>query len=421
LIFREVRSRLGAWSATLLLLVAITVIGAGKAAAATAPERGPKLDAKAWIVVDARTGKPLAGHAVNRHLGMASTTKMMTAYLAEKNLPMNEKVTAGKYDPDPAESLMGLEPGQVVSVRDLLYGLMMLSGNDAAVTLAKAVSGSEKRFVRLMNSTARQMGLTDTHYDNPVGLDGPSHYTSAANLAKLGRILMNNPRLRKIAGTRKARLTSYNPPLTIETTDSFLRDNAWARGIKTGHTLGTGYTLASDGRKKATELIAAVIGTPTETARNDESEKLLDWGFSLYDKQVPIKVDRPVARVPVRYEDQDLPVFAKQRVRVGTRKGETLTVVTDLPDEVEGPVLAGDKLGVATVRLNGQTFARVPLFAGRNVDKPTLIDKLLGNPIWIAGLLAVVLFAILGVLLLVRRRRERKARKRLQRVLRTRR
>jgi D-alanyl-D-alanine carboxypeptidase (penicillin-binding protein 5/6) len=405
----------------LVLLATLWVAGSGAAFAATAPERGPKLDAKSWIVIDARTGQALGGHAVNRHLGMASTTKMMTAYLAVKNLRFGEKVKAVDYHPDPAESLMGLKPGQVVSVRDLLYGLIMLSGNDAAVTLARAVSGSEAEFVRLMNQTALQLGLNDTHYDNPIGLDGPSHYTSASDLARLGRILMGMPRLRRIVGSRVAKLTSYRPPLTIETTDSFLRDNAWARGIKTGHTLGTGYTLASDGRRKATELIGAVIGTPTEAARNGGTVRMLDWGFSLYDKEVPIKVDQPVAMVPVRYEDQDLPVRSKVRVRIGVRRGEDLKVTTDLPGEVEGPIKAGALVGSATVLLNGEPFRKVSLYAGRSVSEPGLIDRLLGNPLLIAALLALALFAILAVLLLVRRRHEANARKRLQRVLRTRR
>jgi len=418
---RGTRGRAGARAALLLLLAFLWAHGAPVAGAATAPERGPKLDAKSWIVIDARTGKPLAGHAVNRHLGMASTTKMMTAYLAIESLPLQKRVRAVDYHPDPAESLMGLKPGQVVSVRDLLYGLMMLSGNDAAVTLAKAVSGTEAKFVTLMNQTAAQLGLANTHYDNPVGLDGPSHYTSAADLARLGRIVMGVPRLRGIAGSRVAKLTSYQPPVTIETTDSFLRDNAWARGIKTGHTLGTGYTLASDGRRKATELIGAVIGTPTEADRNGETVRLLDWGFSLYDKQVPIKVDRPVAMVPVRYEDEDLPVRSKVRVRIGVRKGEKLEVVTDLPDEVEGPIQAGAKLGTATVLLDGASFRKVPLYAGRSVAKPSLIDRLLGSPLLIVGLLLLALSAILALWVLARRRQEANARKRLQRVLRSRR
>jgi D-alanyl-D-alanine carboxypeptidase (penicillin-binding protein 5/6) len=408
--------------AAFLLLLIIWGIGwTGSANAATAPDRGPDLDAKAWIVIDARTGGPLAGQAVNRHLAMASTTKMMTAYLAAQRLPFRKKVKVDGYEGDPAESLMGLEAGQVVSVRDLLYGLMMLSGNDAAVALAKAVSGTEKRFVALMNRTAKRLGLDDTSYENPVGLDGPQHYTSAADLATLGRVLMEMPRLRRISGARVAKLTSYRPPVTIETTDSFLLENAWAKGIKTGHTLSSGYTLASDGRRKATELIGAVIGAPTEAARNAETVKLLDWGFSLYDKRVPIRVGRPVALVPVRYEDQDLAVGSKRRVRIGVREGETLTVVTDLPGEVEGPILAGQRMGTATVRLNGEPYASVPLFASRTIEEPSLLDRAFGNPLWIIALLALVGFAIIAIVLLVRRRRERNARKRLQRVLRTRR
>ena len=327
----------------LLLQIGVAVGAAGPGFAAT-PEREPRLNAKAWVVVDARTGEPLAGHAENRHLPMASTTKMMTAYLAIKRLPLGKKVKAGDYQGDPAESLMGLEAGQMVSVRDLLYGLMMLSGNDAAVTLAEAVSGSEAQFVRLMNRTASRLGLDDTHYNNPVGLDGPSHYTSAADLASLGRDVMEIPRLRKIAGSRMAKLTSYNPPLVIETTDSFLRDNAWARGIKTGHTLKAGYALASDGRKNATELIGALIGAPTEAARNAETIRLLNYGFSLYDKEVPIKVDSPVTKVPVKYEDSDLPLVSKRRVRLGVRQEETLDVTYDVPGEVEGP--GGEREGV---------------------------------------------------------------------------
>lgn len=420
---RRLRPQFRRWPVFALLAVVLCLFPASvrEVSAASAPGLGPKLNAKAWIVVDARTGDPLAGKAVNRHLAMASTTKMMTAYLAAKELPFDEMVTVGRYKADPAESLMDLEPGQVVSVRDLLYGLMMLSGNDAAVALAKAVSGSEREFVRLMNQTADRLSLDDTSYENPVGLDGPRHYTSAADLAELGRVLMAMPRLRKIVGSRKAKLTSYRPPVVIETTDSFLTENPWARGIKTGHTLSSGYTLASDGRRKATELIGAVIGAPTEAARNEETVRLLNWGFSRYTKKVPIRVDQPVEMLPVRFEDEDLPVNARRRVRIGIRPGERLSLATNLPTEVEGPILVGERLGTATVRLNGEPFATVPLFAGDSVDEPSPLDRLLGSPLWIAGLLAVAFCAILGVLLLVRKRRERKARKSLQRVLRTRR
>ena len=164
------------------LIVAVTLL-AGSLAPAAVPGTAaapPRLEAASWALIDARTGESLAGKAADRRLPMASTTKMMTAYLALRNLPMNEVVRAADYQGAPVESLMGLEPGQRVSVRDLLYGLILLSGNDAAVTLAEAVSGTVPRFVALMNRTAARLGLSNTSYEDPIGLDGERQYSSAA-------------------------------------------------------------------------------------------------------------------------------------------------------------------------------------------------------------------------------------------------
>jgi D-alanyl-D-alanine carboxypeptidase (penicillin-binding protein 5/6) len=380
--------------------------------------RPPNLDAKAWTVIDARTGEELAGSKQDRHLPMASTTKLMTAYLAIRSLPMTEKLTAGDYDAIPGESLMGLEAGQRVSVRDLLYGLIMLSGNDAAVTLAEAVSGSEKKFVKKMNATAVKLGLNDTHYDNPIGLDGENHYSSARDLASLGRTLMQMPRFRPIAGSRTAKLRSYDPPLEIETINHFVLDNAWAKGIKTGHTTKAGYVLTSDGRRRATELIGAVIGTPTEESRDVETVKLLDYGFSLYKKDVPVKLGKPVVDIPVKYNDEDLALVSSRPVRIGLRKGETAVVIPDVPSEVEGPIAQDTRIGRATVTVNGDLIASVPLFSATAVKKPTVIDKLVDDVLLLVVALVLLVFAILGLMVLVRHRRQSSTRKRLRRVTR---
>lgn len=334
---------------------------------------------------------------------------------------MDQMVTVARYRATPGESLMGLQEGQELSVRDLLYGLMLLSGNDAAVTLAVAVSGSVPRFVRLMNSTARQLGLDDTSYENPIGLDGPDQYSSAADLVSLSRLMMENPRFRKIAGARRATLGSYRPPIEIETDNEFVRDVPWARGIKTGYTSRAGYVLASDGRRKATELIATVMGTASEAARDAATVELMDYGFSLYEKRVPVRPGKPVARVPIRFEDEDLPVSARFAVRIGVRAGESLTVSLDLPEKVEGPITRGEQLGTATVRLDGDQIRRVPLIAGRDVAEPGPLDRILG--VFNANLvyIGVALSVILAVALLYRRRRERQIRTRLIRAGRRRR
>jgi D-alanyl-D-alanine carboxypeptidase (penicillin-binding protein 5/6) len=381
----------------------------------------PEIAASSWLLVDARTGETLAANAADRRLPMASTTKMMTAYLSMERLRMDQVVPAAPYAAIPGESLMGLEEGQRVSVRDLLYGLVLLSGNDAAETLATAVSGTVPRFVRLMNRTARRLGLGDTSYENPIGLDGPKQYSSAADLVSLGRTLMANPRFRKIAGSRSATLRSYRPPVTIETSNEFVRDNAWAKGIKTGYTGLAGYVLASDGRRKATELIAAVMGTSSEASRDAETVELMDYGFSLYSKRVPVRTGRPLAQLPVRFEDETLPVRAREAVRIGVREGEALEVVLDLPDEVEGPLARGSQIGTATVRLDGERIRTVALYADRDVAEPGIIDRVLG--LLGSGLLyiAVALSVILALALLFRRRQEREMRTRLTRVGRRRR
>jgi serine-type D-Ala-D-Ala carboxypeptidase (penicillin-binding protein 5/6) len=397
--------------AAIALLITLSFSIPGTATAAP-----PKLDAKSWIAIDARTGDVLAEKNPDRHLPMASTTKMMTAYLAMKNLPLNKKVRAADYNGEPVESLMGLEAGQVVSVRDLLYGLILLSGNDAAVTLAEAVSGSEREFVELMNSTAGELGLNDTSYENSIGLDGKNHYTSARDLARLGQVLMEMPRFRPIASSRQATLTSYDPPVEITTHNDFVLNNAWGKGIKTGHTNRAGYVLASDGRRKATELIGAVIGTPTEFARDAESVKLLEYGFSLYDKRVPVRPGRPVAEIPVKYEDEDLDVVSRRAVRIGVRKDERLVVGTDLPSEVEGPIAKGEPIGTATIRIDGEPVTTVRLLAARSVEQPSLIDKVRGNIALMLLAMLILLSAILVVVAVSKRRHSSRMRKRLQRV-----
>ncbi|MGK2932911.1 MAG: D-alanyl-D-alanine carboxypeptidase family protein [Solirubrobacterales bacterium] len=381
-------------------------------------EGPPKLDARSWIAIDARTGEALVEMNADERLPMASTTKLMTAYLAMRRLPMAEEVRANEYNGVLGESLMGLEAGQVVSVRDLLYGLILLSGNDAAVTLAEAVSGTEPRFVALMNRTARRLGLMDTHYNNPIGLDGKSHYTSARDLAGLSRTLMEMPRFRRIASSRIAKLRSYEPPLEIETLNRFLLDNSWAQGIKTGHTTKAGYVLASDGRKRATELIGAVIGTPTEFSRDAETVRLLDYGFSLYRKRVPVRPGRTVVEVPVKYQDEDLALTSERPVRIGLQKGEKASVNAEVPEEVEGPIRKGQRFGKVTVAVGGDVIATVPLFSATAVEKPGLLDKLTENVLLLILILAIVVFGILVAVALIRRRRQSRMRRRLRRVAR---
>ena len=206
----------------------------------------------------------------------------MTAYVALQELPLDKIVRAAPYDPIYGESLLGLRTGQRISVRDLLYGLILRSGNDAAHDLALAAAGSIPRFVAQMNRRAAALGLADTHYANPVGLDQRGNYSSARDLATLSRRLLRIPAFARIADSRSATLRSLRPPRRIETINELLLDAPWATGVKTGHTFDAGYVLVGSGRRQGVDLISVVIGAPTDEARYSDNLELLEYGFAQY-------------------------------------------------------------------------------------------------------------------------------------------
>jgi serine-type D-Ala-D-Ala carboxypeptidase (penicillin-binding protein 5/6) len=350
------------------------------------------------VLIDARDGEVLAADDASMRLPVASTTKMMTAYVALKELPLNRIVKAAPYPASSyEESLLGLRPGQRVSVRDLLYGLILRSGNDAAYDLALAAAGSEPRFVRQMNLRAAALGLGDTHYANPIGLDEAGNYSSAYDLTALGRRLLEIPVFARIAAARHAVLRSLRPPRRIATRNDLLYRLPWANGIKTGFTLGAGYVLVGAGRLDGVQLISAVLGTASEAARDEETEELLNYGFSLYRRELPVRAGAVLAETSIRYQGEELPLRAARTVAVGVRRGQRLRVAVRVPEEVEGPIRRGARLGRATVLVDGLTVASVPLRAGRSVPEASAWDRARSfvgdNALWLVLTLSAILIA----------------------------
>jgi serine-type D-Ala-D-Ala carboxypeptidase (penicillin-binding protein 5/6) len=377
---------------------ALATAGGGGSPAATGPAvetSAPQLEARAWALIDSRNGEVLASHAIKRHLLIASTTKLMTAWVALHELPLDKIVRAAPYDAEYGESLLGLRTGQRISVRDLLYGLILRSGNDAAYNLALAAAGSEKRFVGQMNRYAAALGLSDTHYANPIGLDQRGNYSSAGDLVALTRRLLQIPAFAKIADSRSAVLRSVHPRRRIESINELLEMEPWVNGVKTGHTFGARYVLVGSGRRKGVELIAAVVGTWTDEERFDDTLDLLDYGFSKYRRRMPIHAGETLANVPIAYSDDDLSLRAARSVAVGVRTGQRVEVVVRAPGEVEGPIRRGAHLGRAIVRVDGLRAASVSLLAGHAVARASTLDRVrsfvAGNLLWIA----LALFAIL--------------------------
>jgi D-alanyl-D-alanine carboxypeptidase (penicillin-binding protein 5/6) len=383
----------------LVLTLALLLAPSASAAQAAGP---PRIEAKAWIVIDGRSGDVLASHAAQRHLPIASTTKLMTAYVAMHELPLGKVVRAAPYQPIHGESLLGLKTGERISVRDLLYGLILVSGNDAAHTLAVAAAGSQARFVAQMNRHAAALGLADTHYANPIGLDQRGNYSSAADLTTLARRLLAMPAFAEIADSRTALLRSLRPPRRIETLNDLLSQAPWATGVKTGHTFDAGYVLVGSGQKEGVSLVSAAIGAPTEETRTSDNLELLEWGFSQYRQRLPIRRGQDLAEPEIRYSGGRLPLWAERSLRVGLRRGQQLDLRVRAPQEVEGPLVRGARLGRATVFVDGRRVGSVSLRASRAVPEASRFDRArasVADNLIPIGIAAFVILMIAGTLL----------------------
>ena len=393
------------------LIVAISIVagaarpaGAQKRTEIQPPAAGPpKLDAKAWILIDPRDDSVLASRSPNKRLPIASTTKLMTAYLALKHLKPSQMIAAPNYHPEAsAEIELGLRPGERMRVRDLLYGLLLPSASDAAETLAVGVAGSVPAFVARMNRAARRLGLTDTSYANPIGLDDPDNHSSARDLVTLASILRHNPLFARIVNTPSATLHSGDHPRTVTTRDTLLNSVPWINGVKTGHTLGAGYVLVGSGTQGSTTLISAVLGTPDEATRDGDTLRLLQYGFSLYHPVQPVHQGEELAAPKLDYRSDHLSLVARRALPITVRQGQRVSTHVTAPDQVRGAVRRGQVLGRVTVSVDGGVADASPLVAARAVGAATTLDKATSaaeNPFVLLGLGAIV---ILVGLLLVR-------------------
>ncbi len=371
------RRRIGAILAVLLgvLVVAGAAGGAKPKQGAKHRAPGPHVLAKAWALVDGKTGEVLTSHAGNERRLVASTTKLMTAYVAMKDLPLKKIVHAQPFSYEIGDSVMGLRPGQRISVHDLLRGLIMLSAGDAAHTLAIEAAGSVKKFVVQMNRYAAALGLTNTHYENPIGLNSPTNYSSALDLATLTEELLKIPAFAKIADAREATLRSMRPVEHIHSINALLEYAPWVTGVKTGHTWKAGYVMVGSGEKHGVRLIAVDIDAPTDETRFSDAFELLRWGFGQYHKEKALKKGEELASPAIRYSGGELPLLVAHSLRVGIRKGQKVEVDVQAPAKVTGPIAEGAPLGTATVSVDGLVAGSVPLVASRHIPQASAFDK----------------------------------------------
>ncbi len=323
----------------------------------------------------------------------------MTALVARRELRLGETVTAPPYAALPAESLLGLEAGEQIEVRDLLYGLLLVSGNDAAEALAEAAAGSREAFVAQMNATAQRLGLDDTSYANPIGLDEAGNYSSATDLTTLATELRTDRLFRKIFDTATTTIESGAHPRSLTNRNNLVLTVPYVNGVKTGYTIDAGNVLVGSGEQDGIELVSAVLGAPTESERDSATLALLDYGFSLYHRRSPVKDGDELASVSVRDRDVEVELEAAEPVRVTVRRGEDVETTVDAPAVVTGPVSAGERLGTATVLVDGEPQGKVGLIATESASAASAIERFdakVPGPLFVAGLAAIVVVGLLG-------------------------
>jgi len=242
----------------------------------------PKLNSRVALIYDRNSGKVLYEKNGNKKTPMASTTKIMTAIVVLENSNLTDTVTIDRKSAGTGGSRLGLKRNDKITVNDLLFGLMLRSGNDAAIALAIHVGGSVSGFAEMMNQKAAQLGITNSHFVVPHGLDVEGHYTTAYDLAKIADYALNIPKLKEIVGTKSYTVTINGKPKVISNTNELLGNLAGVYGVKTGFTNGAGRCLVTACKRENLDIITVVIGADTKKYRTSDSIALIEYTYKNY-------------------------------------------------------------------------------------------------------------------------------------------
>ena len=341
------------------------------------PERDTvDVSAGGVMLMDARTHKVLYAKTAHEKLPMASTTKIMTAILAIEAGNLDALVTVPQEAYGVEGSSMYLRLGEQISMRDLLYGLMLVSGNDAAVAIAVHVGGSVEGFAALMNAKAASLGAHNTHFVTPNGLPDPDHYTTAYDLGLIACYAMQNETFREIVGTTYYQTTTGEIARTVKNKNKILWEYEGGNGVKTGYTMAAGKCLVFAAEREGMQLVGVVLNCPDMFP---SAKRLLDYGFETYQQETLVAADERIARVRVTGGKKNaLEVAAKNDIIILVKDGDSTTVrtVVNLAGPVEAPVEKGDVLGTLEVWEDGRVLAETELVAAETVESSAYLDYL---------------------------------------------
>lgn len=367
-------------SALLSFFLLIVFAGHLHAATALIPS-APTVAARSYLVMDADTGKVILDEKADERFAPASLTKMMTSYIVEYeltkgNVSEEDLVLVSEKAWRTPGSRMFIKEGTQVKLGDLLKGIIIQSGNDASVAVAEHIAGSESAFADLMNQHAQLLGMTNTHFANATGLPAEDHYSSAADMAILAKAIIQQ--FPQHYGIYSEKYFTYNKIRQPNRNKLLWRDRT-VDGIKTGHTEEAGYCLVASAKRDGMRLISVVMGTSSEEARAQESQKILAYAFRYYRTHKLYNADEVLNSAQVWGGLQDsvrLGLGSELSVTIPRGQADQLEATLDVDKVIKAPVVAGQNYGVVRVMLNGEEVSAVPLIALEDVSEGGLLKKI---------------------------------------------
>ncbi len=351
--------------------------------AGASEQSAPALAAKAYVLYDYTSNQILAGKNASEHIQPASLTKLMTAYVTFSAIKQGKISLSQRVTPSPyalrilgEESRMFLEPGKPVKIEDLLRGLIVQSGNDAARVLAETIANHELAFATdLMNAEAKRLGMKDTHFVNATGLPEDQHYSSAHDLALLAAAIVRDfPEFYFIYSIREFQ---YNNVKQFNRNQLLWLD-PYVDGMKTGHTESAGFCLVASAKREQHRLISVVLGAPSESLRSSESQRLLNYGFQNFEPILLYKKDQPVSSVRTwkgTEKKVDIGFRNDQYVTIPRGQREQLKATLETLQPLIAPIDDGQKIGVLKISLNGKVYFELPLVALNSVSLANVFSR----------------------------------------------
>ncbi len=367
-------------SFSLSLVLVFALVGKAMAQSVLIPSP-PQIAGSSYILMDSKSGRILMEENSHERLPPASLTKMMTAYIVERELDEN-RISMSDLVPISVKawktegSRTFVREGTQVPVEDLLKGVIIQSGNDASVALAEFVAGSEGAFVDIMNQQAQLLGMQDTHFENATGLPAPNHYSTAYDLALLARAIINDyPENYPLYAEKHFTFNNIRQP----NRNSLLWRDDSVDGLKTGHTEEAGYCLVASAKRDDTRFIAVVMGAASSEARAQEVQKMLNYGFRYYESERLFQTGQELLEARVWGGEADqVSVGLTDEVYVTIPRGarNQLESTVELDSVIKAPIKVGDELGRVRVALDGEVLVDQPVLALTEVPEGGLFKRI---------------------------------------------